>query len=202
MAQTVKQFLCDRVRNSQSINDIIHLLRFIPLEAIQDVLMDAIRDLDTNTVKVMQYKYLPMTEILPDDITQHILSFSDSLNMKYINKAFNSGYNKNKALQLKQIQHIIAKQEFNPIVPYDELNTTWVIDPTRTHLNSQEIANGCRGPLNTVEDVKNAAISGDKLLFYDGNYIECELVFNDGNYIECNKLLRAICYDSRQMNAN
>eukprot|EP01083_Nonionella_stella_P180185 641881_1 len=175
MAQNGKQLLCERVRNSQSTNDIIQLLRFIPLEAIEDAIVDAIRDLDTNTVNEIQYKCLSMTDILPDDITQHILSFSDSLNMKYINKAFNNGYNKNRALQLKQRQHIIAKHEFNPIVRYEEHNTTWVIHPTRTHLNSQEIANGYKGPLNKLKDVNDAVRSGDKLLFYDGNYIETKL---------------------------
>eukprot|EP01083_Nonionella_stella_P144222 449889_1 len=72
------------------------------------------------------------------------------------------------------MHHIIAKQAFNPIVPYDERNSTWVIHPTRTHLNSHEIANGYKGPINTLKDVADTIESGDKLLFCDGNYIETD----------------------------
>eukprot|EP01083_Nonionella_stella_P075182 204202_1 len=50
------------------------------------------------------------------------------------------------------------------------LNETWIVHPTRTYLNSEEIANRYQGPLNTFIDVMNSARSGDKLLFHDGDY--------------------------------
>eukprot|EP01083_Nonionella_stella_P169283 573707_1 len=101
MAQA-RRLLRAHVCNAQSINGILPLLQLIPFNAIRDAALQAIRDLDTNTINEIQYKCLPITAILPDDITQHILSFSDSLNMKYISKTFNNCYSKNKALELKR----------------------------------------------------------------------------------------------------
>eukprot|EP01083_Nonionella_stella_P166452 556549_1 len=170
MALNAKDLLCKHVCSAQTTNDIIPLLRLIPLEAIQDAILDVIRGMDTNTVHEMKSKCLPITDILPDDLMQYIVSFSDSLCMKYINKAFNNFYNKNKALELKQRQHVIDKHVFNPTVKYEEHNKTWIIHPTRTHLNSEEIALGYTGPLHDLKAVHDAGESGDKLLFHDGHY--------------------------------
>eukprot|EP01083_Nonionella_stella_P008072 23283_1 len=131
-------------------------------------------NLDTNTAHDIKYKYFRITDILPDDIMQYIVSFTDSLDIKYINKAFNTGYNKNKALELKQIESIIDEQSFTPIVKYEEHHKTWIIHPTRTQLNSQEIEDGYKGPINLLKQLVGRVRSGDKLLFYDGNYVETE----------------------------
>eukprot|EP01083_Nonionella_stella_P208453 756443_1 len=127
MALNAKHLLCKQVCSAQTTNDIIPLLRLIPLDATQDAILDAIRGLDTNTVNEMQYKCLSATNILPDDPIQHIVSFSDSLAMKYIDKAFNNCYNKNKALELKQREQIVEKYAFNLDVKYGEQNKTWII---------------------------------------------------------------------------
>eukprot|EP01083_Nonionella_stella_P272939 925818_1 len=172
MALNARQLLCKHVRSAQTTDDIIPLLRLMPLDAIQDTLLDVIRVLDTETANKIQYKCLSSTDILPDDLTQHIVSFTDSLGIKCINKAFNNCYNKNKELELKQRQYIVDKHAFNPAVKYEEHNQTWIIHPTRTHLNSEEIANGYNGPLNDLKDAIETVQSGDKLLFYDGHYIQ------------------------------
>eukprot|EP01083_Nonionella_stella_P278279 946325_1 len=190
MALNAKHLLCKLVSNAQTISDIIPLLHCIPLEAIQDAMLDVIRGLDTNTINDIQYKCLSITDIVPDDIMQHIVSFTDSLNLKYINKTFNSCYNKNKALTLKQRQQIIEQHALNPTVKYEENNNTWVIHPKRSHLNREEIASGYKGPINELLDAMFTVQSGDKLLFYDGNYVEtddeCEfspLLTNDLQFI-------------------
>eukprot|EP01083_Nonionella_stella_P087098 242168_1 len=152
----------------------LYYMCLIPWKAMKEALLAAINGLNTETTNDLQYKCLPITDILPDDLIQHIVSFSDSLAMKYIDKAFNNCYNKNKALELKQREQIIEKYAFNPGVKYGEQNKTWIIHPTRTHLNSEEIANGYQGPLNELIEVADAVESGDKLLFYDGHYRETD----------------------------
>eukprot|EP01083_Nonionella_stella_P102206 290584_1 len=148
MALNAKHLLYKRVANATTTCDIIPLLRFIPLDAIQDTILTVIHGMDTETANEIQYKCLSISDILPDDLIQHIVSFSDSLGIKYINKAFNNCYNKNKALELIQRPQSIEKFVFNPSYPtvkYEEHNKTWIIHPTRTHLNSEEIANGYTG---------------------------------------------------------
>eukprot|EP01083_Nonionella_stella_P148223 468842_1 len=119
--------------------------------------------------------------------------------MKYVNKSFNHCCNKNKALELKHRQQIIDEQAFNPTVEYEQYNKTWIVHPIRTQLNNEEIANGYGGPLNTLKDAMDTVQTGDKLLFYDGDYIEtdeCEfqtlVEFNDRQIIgvESNVLLK------------
>eukprot|EP01083_Nonionella_stella_P186027 680063_1 len=136
MARNGKDLLCEYVRNAQSINDIIPLLRAIPFQSIQD------------------------------SICGH--------DMKCINKAFNNCYNKNKALELNQRQQIVDAQAFIPIVTYEQHNKTWVVHPKRTSLSDEEIANGYEGPLSSWKAVNYAVRPGDKLLFYDGHYIEID----------------------------
>eukprot|EP01083_Nonionella_stella_P124685 376655_1 len=166
------RLLRDHVCNAQSINDIMHLLTLLPFRTIQDSILEVIGGLDTDTANAIRYKCFSITDLLPDDITQHILSFTDSLDVKYVNTVFNNCCNKNNALELKQRPQIIDEQAFNPIVKYEQHNTTWVIHPTRTQLNNEEIANEYGGPLNTLKEAVDAAQPGDKLLFYDGEYIE------------------------------
>eukprot|EP01083_Nonionella_stella_P090731 253510_1 len=168
----VKHLLSARVSDAQSINDIMPLLKSIPFEEIQEAILQVIAVLDTNTANDIKYKSLSMTDILPDDIMQHIVSFTDSLNMKYINKPFYTCYNKNKLLELKQRQCIIEKHVLPCNVQYQQHNDTWIIHPTRNHLDSEEIAKGYKGPLNDLRDVVDAVKSGDKLLFHDGKYAE------------------------------
>eukprot|EP01083_Nonionella_stella_P169282 573703_1 len=180
-----KRSLRDYVCNAQSINDIMHLLTLLPFQTIQDSILEVIGGLNTDTANAIRYKCCSITDILPDDITQHIISFTDSLDMKYVNKSFNNCCNKNKALELKHRQQIIDEQVFNPIVKYEQHNKTWIVHPTRTRLNNEEIANGYGGPLNTLKDAMDTVQSGDKLLFYSGEYIEtdeCEFE----TLVECN----------------
>eukprot|EP01083_Nonionella_stella_P272938 925816_1 len=110
-------------------------------------------NLDTNTAHDIKYKYFCITDILPNDIMQYIVSFTD---------------------KLKQIESIIDEQSFTPIVKYEEHHKTWIIHPTRTQLNSQEIEDGYKGPINLLKQLVGRVRSGDKLLFYDGNYVETE----------------------------
>eukprot|EP01083_Nonionella_stella_P045317 121761_1 len=180
MSQRIKQLLCELVCNAQSTKDITHLLELIPLEVIQNAILEALRSLDTNTANDIGYKCLSITDVLPDDITQKFLSFSDSLCMKYVNKAFNNCHNKNKALELNRRQQMIDKHPFNPIVVFEPHNKTWVIDPKRSHLSSEEIAKGYKGPLTEFKHILDDVQSGDRLLFYDGHYIETNQ--EDGHY--------------------
>eukprot|EP01083_Nonionella_stella_P107558 311659_1 len=174
MATNVKDLLCEHICNAQTINGILPLLRLIPFQAIQESVLEVIRDLDTNTANDIGYKCLSMTDILPDDLIQYIVSFTDSLQMKYVSKPFNACYHKNKAVELKQRQRAIDKQELTYKPNYQQHNTTWVIHPTRTHLTSEEIANGYEGPMNELKELVENVKKGDKLLFYDGNYVETE----------------------------
>eukprot|EP01083_Nonionella_stella_P281210 956861_1 len=170
----VKHYLCEYVSNAQSTNDIIPLLKLIPLGVIQNAMVEAIHDLDSNTANDMQYKLLPITQILPDDVIQYIVSFTDSLHIKCINKAFNMCYNKQRLLQSKQRQCFIDKQMLTPNIEYTTHNQTWIMHPTRTHLSSEEIAFGYKGPMNNLQDAFRAVQSGDKLLLHDGTYTESE----------------------------
>eukprot|EP01083_Nonionella_stella_P069391 184996_1 len=167
MALNIKDSLHERVCNAQSTNDLIPLLELIPLQIIKVALLQAVHNWDRNI-----NCSLSLTDIVPQDIIQYIVSFTDSLDMKYINKSFNSCYNKNRTMEFKQRQRIIDAQEFIPNIKYEQHNQTWIIHPTRTHLNNEEIAKGYKGPINAMDDVCDTIRAGDKLLFYDGIYVE------------------------------
>eukprot|EP01083_Nonionella_stella_P272835 925391_1 len=162
------------VAEATAITDLIPLLsELITLEEIRHILDDRIQKLDSDTERRICCNALPIQAMLPIDLIQHIVSFTDSSLVQYINKAFKQCFDQNKNIMLRERQSVIDKEAFSPNINYDETkNKTWIVHPTRTALNDNEIALGYEGPVHRLSDACARATSGDKILVHDGVYIE------------------------------
>ena len=72
--------------NSSDVAQLIPLLPYISLEAIKSVILQEIKELNVETTRNAYFNVLPIDEIIPDDVSQHILTFSGSHHTKGINK--------------------------------------------------------------------------------------------------------------------
>eukprot|EP01083_Nonionella_stella_P158338 515273_1 len=164
------------VAEATVITDLIPLLsELITLEEIRHILDDRIQKLDSDAERRICCNALPIQAMLPIDLIQHIVSFTDSSLVQYINKAFKQCFDQNKNIMLRERQSVIDKEAFSPNINYDETkNKTWIVHPTRTALNDHEIALGYEGPVHRLSDACARATSGDKVLVHDGKYIDHE----------------------------
>eukprot|EP01083_Nonionella_stella_P154973 499984_1 len=169
-----KRLLQKHVADAAAITDLIPLLSEIfTLEQIQGILHERIQKLDSDAERGICFTALPIQTILPIDLIQYIISFTDSSLVQYINKTFKQCFDQNKNIMLRERQSVIDKEEFTPKIKYDEIkNKTWVVHPYRTVLNEAEITRGYQGPLNDIQDATTQATSGDIILVHDGVYNE------------------------------
>eukprot|EP01084_Bolivina_argentea_P230996 389675_1 len=123
---------------------------------------------------------LSITDIIPEAVIEYILLFTDSTDIKCINKIFKKRYENNINNKLNQRKSIIENETLIPKVSFENnMNKTWIVHPTRKTLNEEEFANGYCGPINDLIDtINNKAQSGDKILVYNGRYNE-----STNNYI-------------------
>ena len=67
------------------------------------MLLQQIQQMDVGTARTAYYNALPMDEVLPDDISQHILNLSGSHNTKGINKRWKQLSEKSETLFTRNI---------------------------------------------------------------------------------------------------
>eukprot|EP01083_Nonionella_stella_P305949 1069409_1 len=171
------RLLRNHVAEATDITALIPLLsEMMTLEEIQRTLHDRIQTLDSDEEHRICCNVLPIQVMLPNDLIQHIVSFTDSSLIQYINKAFKQCFDQNKNIIIRERQSVVDKEEFIPNITYDETkNKTWVVHPERTTLNDNEIALGYQGPVHSITEASERAASGDIISVHDGTYIEVTL---------------------------
>eukprot|EP01083_Nonionella_stella_P152855 490432_1 len=81
------------VANTTNVADLIPLLsELVPLETIQHLLYARIQPLDNDTKRRICCKALPIQSILPMDLIQHTVSFTNSTSVQCVNKAFKQAW--------------------------------------------------------------------------------------------------------------
>eukprot|EP01083_Nonionella_stella_P266529 901510_1 len=97
-----QNMLHQRINQATSINDILPMLHHIELQTLKDILTDKINKMTMNETSKLFNASLSMETILPSDLIQHIMSFHNISNSKYVSKTFNKCHQKNKAIELKK----------------------------------------------------------------------------------------------------
>ena len=106
---------------------------------------------------------MSIEDVLCHNIIQHIISF----NLPWTQKAVNSKWN-NLANQSEDNYNRMRLEELHDP---SHAGSTWIVHPTRTHLNALEMAFGYRGPVNVIDqNALEDCADGDRLLIYDGVY--------------------------------
>ena len=164
-----------RVDASTSVNDLTGILKNIPMDIIQKMIKKEIKNYGNNKINKIYFDSMSLSDILPDDITQNILSFfnTDYINLravKAVNKSFQSLSDKNYKNEVRKINDIIAKEKCEYLTDFNGTNKCWIIDKNRTELNKNEINLKYNGPINDINDGIKICENGDTLLICDGSY--------------------------------
>eukprot|EP01084_Bolivina_argentea_P007552 14162_1 len=169
--QHKKNLLVSHVASANSLQSLVSILEFIPVQLIGNFISEQINQFNKQTINNAYNNIISIDDKLPCDLLQHILSFNQSFNTKIINKKWNKLTKQNDNLIMKQRQEAIKKYEFKHYILFDDnINDIWIIHPNRTQLTNKEINLKYKGPINNIQTAVNLCKSGDKLFIYDGVY--------------------------------
>ena len=187
MATVVSQFVKDQLRikiqSATSINDLIGVLQHLSLPAIKGFVNQQIEQETLQNANKMYYESFSIQEILPDDVQQCILSSDGLYHPKTICKKWKLLSDKNETIKMRKIYRSTMVPP-----PSNQVGSTYVVHPKRTHLNAIEISLGYKGPFSLSKALNNEHLKdGDRLLIHDGNYTN-----DNGESFVVNKSLQII----------
>eukprot|EP01083_Nonionella_stella_P066012 173509_1 len=140
------QMLLDDVEKATCIEDIQSLLNFLGVDTLKPLIQNQIRLLNTRDAHAAVYETQSITDILHDDVLQHVLSFDMHPNSQFVCKKWNNQIHSLKISLERQRQMIVEQQTFVPMISCkNKMNTTWVVHPTPDKLTEREIALGYKG---------------------------------------------------------
>eukprot|EP01083_Nonionella_stella_P038541 104851_1 len=169
--------LCDTVHHAQSYKDIELLMRMLPLEAVKTAMVDIIENLEKEKAHKVACNWLSIDAIFSADLMQHIISFTDSLNIKYVNAAWYGYWKTCNTIQYKRQQSIINdryKRLRVNLKSTSKLRNVWIFHKSRKHLTAEEKDAGYMGPYNALAEFENDPAAqrqfsdGDVVIFHNG----------------------------------
>ena len=105
--------LIEEANNKQ---DLLNILSSLPLQLIKDAVQNAFSTIDIHntTAKQVYFKAASLSDIIPSDVIQSILSFNSlSLTQKCVNKTFKSLTEKNESMQTRKRNDFVNEYEFD-----------------------------------------------------------------------------------------
>eukprot|EP01083_Nonionella_stella_P129131 391596_1 len=162
-----RNLILEQINASTSTHDLIPMLHAIELASLQNILKQKVKEMDVTDISTLFCSSLSIENILPVDIIGHITSFYNMSQVQAVSKTFNACYQQNKKTEIQEREkHIASKLKSND----NCITTTYVVDPTRTELNANEIRLKYNGPMHDLLDAINVANDGDTILLGDGTY--------------------------------
>ena len=102
------------VSNLSNFSELIPILEQMPITSVKDIVIHQFEQLKADTAKSIIYSSLPIHEILPDDITQHILSFNKSSKVTIVNKKFKELSDRNTTNYLRDSYNLVNSKKSSP----------------------------------------------------------------------------------------
>lgn len=173
MSFSLRKNLEQFVNNVSDVNQLSPLLPYIPLDSIKSWISQQIKELDDPTTTTAYFNVLPLDQILPDDTSQRILTYSGSYNTKGINNKWKQLSEDAETIYLRERYTSIddSKSLCQNRFKFDpNINTTWIVAKHRQKLHPIEEKLGFKGPINNITKALTECVANDKILIHDGNY--------------------------------
>ena len=172
--QCMKEQIQHRITTAPDIYDLLPIMQYLSLSAIKEFVthhidLESLDPGDTeDTYREIYYNALSITDILPGDVVQHIISFNDVCRHKAVSKTWKSLSEKSEMTQMRELYRATIVDEAHEHASA----VTWVVHPKRKHLNAVEIELGYKGPLtidSALYHIENELLNDeDRLLLHDG----------------------------------
>ena len=187
-----KQVLQNYVNNACDLNTLKGISQHISLLNIKHDIMDQIDESNSAKIRKMYHDTLPIDDIFPSALLQHILSFSGFYNTKGVNKQWLDLSQRNEIIYMQNAYADIICRDNDYESNWHSPGTTWIVAKGRTSLNPIEIRRGYKGPINSLYDAINTkATIDDRILVHDGEWnlpynitIDLEII-GVGNNVIC-----------------
>ena len=171
-----KKALQELTRAAQSPSDLFSLLNEAKLIDLQEFVVNQIKDMSSEKASSAYYRRAPMTNIFPDDLQQHILTF---LNVNQNRTVCQRWHRLNQQNEENMIRTVCSMAETHPS------SEIWILHQNRRTLIPVEERIGCKGTVNNLVSVKSKCPPGSLVLVHQGSY-ECdssERELRSGNFI-------------------
>ena len=132
------------------------LLEYIQLNDLQRFLISKVNELDIMTARMAYRDALPINEVLPSDVMQHVLSFGHLNRNRTVCQQWNRLNQQNEEKMLRAMYNAVDERNLESL---GRKGQTWIIHPKRRTLHPLEIRRGYRGPVRNPSRVPKSANS-------------------------------------------
>ena len=162
----VQQALHSYVNTATAPLDLFQVLCLANMDDLKQFAHEQITKLNDSESRTAYHSVLPITNVLPNDMMQHILSFGsfhEKIGNRMICKQWNRLYNLNEEHMLRTAYRSVNDKYPDPLPTG---NDTWIWHQVRMKLHPLEKRLGFRGPLYGLQAVKTYCKSGDRVLIH------------------------------------
>ena len=172
-----RQELLNAVSNASDVAQIIPILQQLPLTAIKNIATQELMHLSNEESRGIYYNSMALDHILPDDITQHIISFCGPNLYQTIDKNMQKLTLRNQRIHYKKVYETIeTNSKTYPCkheIEYNKnINSTWIVDMNRDKLYPIEEELEFKGPYHELEDILklDEYKANDRIIIHAGYY--------------------------------
>lgn len=152
------------VDNALLIDDLMNILRHIPLGTVKKLCSDHIERSAANENRSLYFDCCPMDHIVSPDTLQSILSFTGEQSTRATCASFAS-------MMVRNDRNFERKRERRMDSKFDEKERQiWIVDANRVDLNAEEMRNGFQGPVSDFHEAFKAKCDIFEFWVYPGQY--------------------------------
>ena len=151
------------INSATDAEQILPILKYLPLSNIKNFAIQNLKKIDSTEQKEIYFKALPITQIFPDDLIQHILSFNKFGATRFINKTFKSLTDKNESKYYEELYQSLNTNK-------DNETTTFVVNQDRKTLYPFEEKAGHKGPYYNIEEAFKLCDNDARIILHSGVY--------------------------------
>ena len=149
----------ESVSTAHSVEDLISILRHIPLQSLKNVINESLKSMNEDKVRSIYYETCSIEDVMPCDVIQSMLGYiSPQSSTKCISKTFKNASEKNEILNQRSREQMIASHFKGENVWHLYQQTLQKNEEPKQYIASFDAA------LNAME-------CGDKIYIHDGEYI-------------------------------
>ena len=151
------------IHSATNVEQILPILKSLSLSDIKNFAIQNLKKINTKKQKKIYFKALPITQIVPDDLIQHILTFNKFGDTRFVNKTFKLFTDKNEKNYYEKLHQSLNKNKHNE-------TTTIVVNQHRNKLYPFEEKARYKGPCYNIEQAIELCDNDARIVIHPGEY--------------------------------
>ena len=151
------------IHSATDMEQILPILKSLSLSDIKNFAIQNLKNINTKKQKKIYFKALPITQIFPDDLIQHILSFNKFGDTRFVNKTFKLFTDRNEKIYYEKLHQSLNKNKHNE-------TTTIVVNQHRNKLYPFEEKARYKGPYYNIQQAIELYDNDARIIVHPGEY--------------------------------